>query len=347
MKSKSTKLVLTAMLCAFLLFSCASDIEMPPPPLPPDELSSSSEMPSSSSPVALSSSSSSGTTQSSSSLVPSSSSVPAYNYCVFIEEKICLLGPMTSCPSGGVLSNSCPYGSSSSTQPPSNSSSSFNLSSSSSVGSSGLCAGFVDGTTREHYGKSKAQFCDPRDGKKYVYVTIGEQVWMAENLNYETDGSKCYNNELAKCTTYGRLYNWITAMGISDSYNSSYYNPSASTKYKGVCPSSWHLPNNAEWTTLTDFVGGSSTAGTKLKAKSGWSGNGNGTDDYGFSALPGGDGGTGTYFHPAGYGGSWWSATEGNASNAYNRYTGYLDADISTASDDDKTELYSVRCLKD
>jgi len=325
---------LAAMLYASLLLSCASDIDMPPPPLPPDELSSSS--------------SSSGTTPSSSSLVPSSSSVLAYNYCVFLEEKICLLGPMTSCPSSGVLSNSCPYGSSSSTQPPSNSSSSFNLSSSSSVGFFGLCAGFVDGTTREHYGKTKAQFCDPRDGKKYVYVTIGDQVWMAENLNYDVLGNDtdvCYNKDSSNCDKYGRLYDWTSAMGIDLRYNNQLWGGS-DVKHRGICPTSWHLPSDTELEKLMTAVGGSSTAGTKLKATSGWNSGGNGQDTYGFAALPGGDVLLNGNFYYVGNGASWWTATERDASNAYNYYMGYNFVDVRIDSSD-KLRRYSVRCVQD
>jgi len=162
------------------------------------------------------------------------------------------------------------------------------------------CGDFVEGTTREHYGREKPQFCDPRDGRLYVYVTIGEQTWMAENLAYEAKGSVCYGDgrvsvgfdtetmnwiyttitpaEIqANCETYGRLYSWETA--------------------KKACPNGWHLPSNAEWKTLMNYAGGGD-AGTKFKATSGWNdiyttngaylGSGNGTDDYGFAALPGG-----------------------------------------------------------
>jgi uncharacterized protein (TIGR02145 family) len=170
-------------------------------------------------------------------------------------------------------------------------------------------------------------FPDSRDGKSYKWVKIGEQYWMAENLNHNATGSKCYDNLESNCTTYGRLYNWAAA--------------------KNACPTGWHLPSEAEWTTLTDFVGGSSTAGTKLKSASGWNNNGNGTDDYGFAALPGG------YYHLSdavflvvGKSGYWWSSTEYNASIAW-----YQDMDYSYAyvggSNNDKANFISVRCLKD
>jgi uncharacterized protein (TIGR02145 family) len=143
---------------------------------------------------------------------------------------------------------------------------------------------------------AQAGFTDPRDGKFYRTVKIGGQVWMAENLNYAAEGSKWYNNDEANGTKYGRLYDWETA--------------------KKACPAGWHLPSDAEWQTLVDFVGGKYIAGKKLKSTSGWNMDGNGTDEYGFSALPGGSGYSDGYFDIAGYNGSWWSATEGNANYA-------------------------------
>ena len=195
-------------------------------------------------------------------------------------------------------------------------------SSSSSAGGQGggLCTGFVDGTGREHYGKMKKQFCDGRDGQKYVYVVIGTQTWMAENLNYNADGSKCYDNLDSNCETYGRLYNWTTAMK--------------------ACPSGWHLPSQAEWNVLGNDA-------KKLKATSGWSG-GNGTDQYGFSALPGGNGSSDGSFYDVGYYGYWWSASEyEKCSNyAYDRGMDYR-SDNAGWRNDDKTYLFSVRCLQD
>jgi len=166
-------------------------------------------------------------------------------------------------------------------------------------------------------------FVDVRDGKEYKKVKIGEQVWMAENLNYreDEDGNVlgvCYNNLASNCTQYGRLYNWNEAMGGASSSSAV---PSG---VQGVCPADWHLPSNAEWDVLMTAVGGSSTAARKLKSTSGWNScgpAGSGSyyvceDAYGFAALPGGGGYSVGYFNNAGYYGYWWSATELNAYNA-------------------------------
>jgi uncharacterized protein (TIGR02145 family) len=173
----------------------------------------------------------------------------------------------------------------------------------------------------------KGTFTDDRDDKSYKWVKIGQQYWMAENLNYSASGSKCYSNSDANCTTYGRLYTWETA--------------------KTACPSGWHLPSNAEWTTLENFAGGS--GGTKLKATGGWStGSGYiaGTDDYGFSALPGGDGVSDGSFRYVGNSGHWWSATEHSAANAWSLHMYYDYADV-LRDYLDEARLYSVRCVQD
>jgi uncharacterized protein (TIGR02145 family) len=176
---------------------------------------------------------------------------------------------------------------------------------------------------------------------------------MAENLNYNVSGSKCYSNLESNCNTYGRLYDWSTAMGFSSSCNSSSCSNQIGTKHRGICPAGWHIPSDAEWTALTDYVG-SSTAGTKLKAKSGWnscgpSGSGSSyscEDTYGFSALPGGYGNSSGGFFNVGYYGNWWSATEYSASNAYSRYMDYYNSNVGRSSYD-KSYLYSVRCAQD
>jgi uncharacterized protein (TIGR02145 family) len=183
------------------------------------------------------------------------------------------------------------------------------------------------------------QFCDSRDGRLYKFVSIGTgataQTWMAENLKYNATGSKCGDDDntlkdgnTAACDTYGRLYDWNAAVG--------------------VCPSGWHLPSDAEWTVLTDFVGVNS--GIKLKSATGWNtGNGYmaGTNNFGFAALPGGIGGSGGSFNDVGNHGSWWSSTERDADYAYYRYMYYNDENVSRFYDNKSNSLFSVRCLQD
>ena len=168
---------------------------------------------------------------------------------------------------------------------------------------------------------------DTRDGKSYRTVIVGSQTWMAENLNYQTGNSKCYGNDASNCAKYGRLYDWPTALK--------------------ACPVGWHLPSDGEWSMLENVIGGSSTAGTKLKSKTGWSNNGNGTDDIGFSALSGGQGNySGGSFSNAGSEGTWWSATESNANYPlYRRMYDYYGNVFGR--DDVKTYQFSVRCVQD
>jgi|GEM_PF-820011 len=192
--------------------------------------------------------------------------------------------------------------------------------------------------------QKKGSFTDSRDGQSYGTIKIVNQTWMTENLNYDASGSACYDNN---CNTYGRLYDWATAMGISSEYNDSQWDGN-DVNHQGVCPSGWHIPSDDEWRALTNSVGGESTAGTKLKSKSGWIDDRNGTDDYGFSALPGGgrwgDGG----FHGAGGSGHWWSATEGGASGAWNRTMNiYINNGDVGRNDYYKAYLFSLRCVRD
>jgi|GEM_PF-1020645 len=156
-------------------------------------------------------------------------------------------------------------------------------------------------------------------------VTIGNQVWMAKNLNDASKGGKCYEDKAKNCKKYGRLYTWEEA-----------------TK---ACPEGFYLPNNRDWQMLVDFAGGDKVAGGKLKAKSGWNEDGNGTDDYGFSALPGGEGKPVGSFDLVGIKGYWWSATEYNARLAYNWFMGYDFSGVAKY-DGDKSYLVSVRCIK-
>ena len=209
-------------------------------------------------------------------------------------------------------------------------------------------------------------FIDSRDGNEYNWVQIGDQVWMAENLAYlpsvnmvadgseDAAGSYYYvygydgtNVADAKATdnyaTYGVLYNWTAAM---DGEASSTTNPSG---IQGVCPAGWHLPSDAEWTELTDYLGGTSIAGGKLKetGTTHWaSPNTGATNETGFTALPGGYRYNNGAFYDIGYAGYWWCATEINATNAWYRYMDYDYSDVLSYYYD-KEVGFSVRCLRD
>jgi len=191
------------------------------------------------------------------------------------------------------------------------------------------------------------------DIANYRTVKIGTQTWMAENLNYDVSGSKCYNNNPDNCAIYGRLYDWATAMGLPLTCNESSCANSISENHRGICPSGWHLPSNTDWNTLMKFVEPNcsdnycTNAGKKLKATSGWYNNGNGTDNYGFAALPGGVYDS-EYYHEfggVGEGGVWWSSLEVD-NEAYG--LSMIDEDDGTFYESGyKFDLLSVRCLKD
>ena len=272
-----------------------------------------------------------------------------FSYC--IKDGFCHEGPYTleGCSSfGGMPSNNCPNGGGGGS-----SSSRGGSPSSSSVGGQG------DGGSVAY------------EGQTYKTVKIGTQTWFAENLNYNVAGSKCYgeggevvidwdedgpitetllDTEVqANCVKYGRLYDWSTAMALPSSCNENSCSSQIQPKHKGICPSGWHIPSDNDWDILMNYVGGYETAGAKLKATSDWNENGNGTDQYGFSALPGGSGYSddivGAYL---GIAGRWWSTNEDNDDSyyAYNRRMDY-DSEIVFWNDKHKSDLYSVRCVKD
>ena len=206
-------------------------------------------------------------------------------------------------------------------------------------------------------------FTDKRDGQVYRIVRVGGQTWFAENLNYAAEGSKCYGEDgrvwvsrykittistaevEANCAKYGRLYDWATALK--------------------ACPAGYRLASDEEWTALVDYAGGKETAGTKLKSAVGWNEDGNGTNDFGWSALPGGFGygcsplpGIAVVelyrsinedvefdYDYAGNFGFWWSATEYDADAAWSRLM-YYDFEFVDRGDSYKTRLYSVRCVQ-
>ncbi|MDR0518325.1 MAG: hypothetical protein LBH25_14930 [Fibromonadaceae bacterium] len=196
-------------------------------------------------------------------------------------------------------------------------------------------------------------------GETYETVVIGTQTWFKRNLNYNpgTGISACYNNEASNCNTYGRLYDWSTAMDFEASCNSASCSGQVGAKHQGVCPSGWRIPNNADWDKLMRYVDGStgasspytsSTAGKYLKATSGWdsySGIVN-LDTYGFSALPGGSSYSYGSFSSVGTFGGWWSASESGSIYAYSRDVSY-DYEGTGYYGGFKSNLYSVRCVQD
>ncbi|HNS28889.1 MAG TPA: FISUMP domain-containing protein [Tenuifilaceae bacterium] len=206
-------------------------------------------------------------------------------------------------------------------------------------------------------------FIDNRDGTVYKTIKIGSQVWMAENLRYlpsvvgpetSSDSEPCYyvynyngtDVEEAKATTiysiFGALYNWPAAM---NGETSSSTNPSG---VKGVCPDNWHLPSDAEWTQLVEYLGGENVAGGKMKENSNlyWiSPNIDATNTSGFTALPGGYLYYDNHFHHLGYYASWWSATAGY-NGIYDRYINN-DSGKIYRSESGKSGGWSVRCVKD
>ncbi|MGB4535040.1 MAG: fibrobacter succinogenes major paralogous domain-containing protein, partial [Tenuifilaceae bacterium] len=186
----------------------------------------------------------------------------------------------------------------------------------------------------------------------------------AENLRYlpsvvgqatSSNSEPCYyvydyngtDVEEAKATTiytiFGALYNWPAAM---DGENSSSTNPSG---VKGVCPTGWHLPSDAEWTQLVEYLGGENVAGGKMKENSDlyWiNPNTDATNSSGFTALPGGylyyaD----NHFHHLGYYGTWWSATAGY-NGVYDRYV-YNESGKIYRTESGKAGGWSIRCVKD
>jgi len=199
---------------------------------------------------------------------------------------------------------------------------------------------------------------DSRDGKKYKIVTISGITWMAQNLNYQppTGGSWCYDNAISNCDKYGRLYDWATVMGIDDSYNKKMWEGS-DIYHQGICPSGWHVPSRKEWGDLAKFTGGIGTYGetnsrsAKLKATIGWDTSPytiKGTDDYGFSALPGGDRSSGTYstsFSGVNFNGYWWTSTATNGG----RYVRSMNFQTTNVIEHEYSGKggYSLRCVMD
>jgi uncharacterized protein (TIGR02145 family) len=192
-------------------------------------------------------------------------------------------------------------------------------------------------------------FRDPRDAKIYPTVQIGTQCWMAKNLNAGTriNGSMeqtnnnptpfiekyCYDNSEANCEVYGGLYQWDEMMQYSSTPGK-----------QGICPTGWHLPTDAEWTTLTTYLGGESVAGGKMKetGTTHWfSPNTGATNSSGFTGLPGGSRETDGGFYDLSWYGDFWSSSQNSAANL-----NCLSRFISLFNKE-KAKGLSVRCIRD
>jgi uncharacterized protein (TIGR02145 family) len=207
-------------------------------------------------------------------------------------------------------------------------------------------------------------FQDIRDNRIYKWVEIGDQIWMAENLAFLSavsppsieswDSPVCYvygYNDISvgdainedNYKVYGVLYNWPAAMngGVSSDLNPS--------GVQGICPDGWHLPSDAEWNELIDFLGGTAAAGGKLKETgfAHWSSpNAAASNSSGFTALPGGfRSGDGT-FSEIGLSGWWWSATNFDGGNAWRQSIGSSGGDIRSWHNNLR-DGYNIRCVKD
>jgi len=195
----------------------------------------------------------------------------------------------------------------------------------------------------------ETQICDTRDNNVYKYVKVGKQTWMAQNLNYQPQKGKtwCYDNDSSNCVKYGRLYNLEAA--------------------NKACPAGWRLSAAKDWYELHKLSGDKLScvetemdpvcnwkgeAGKRLKAKTGWKDDGNGTDEYGFSALPGGwydpsgyrDGGIG--FKGIGASGAWWIPSTADGMMMVASGMNYKSDDVDDQGFGNGDQGYSVRCVK-
>jgi uncharacterized protein (TIGR02145 family) len=193
-------------------------------------------------------------------------------------------------------------------------------------------------------------------------VTIGTQTWTTKNLDVTTyrdgtvipqvtdpaawaaltTGAWCYyNNSTAQGTTYGKLYNWYAVVGIHDT--------DPSTPNKTLAPAGYHIPTDAEWTTLITFLGGADVAGGKMKSigTSLWqSPNMTATNISGFTGLPGGERFSIGTFIRIGYDANWWSSTVWSSTDAEYFNVNYNNNDANNFNDSKKGG-FSVRCLMD
>jgi uncharacterized protein (TIGR02145 family) len=206
------------------------------------------------------------------------------------------------------------------------------------------------------FAQVKDSITDARDGQTYRTVKIGTQTWMAENLKAtkyrngdligttsspslkiknEDSAAKyqwVYEGDEQKVAAYGRLYTWHA---VTDS--------------RGICPSGWHIPAEADWQALTDFLASDTVACGKMKEKgtAHWNEPNEGaTNETSFSALPGGYRSSDGSFDGMGMAGYWWSATENFDTNGWSRVVNWISRNLSRNTEN-KAYGFSVRCIRD
>ncbi len=201
---------------------------------------------------------------------------------------------------------------------------------------------------------------DARDGKTYRTTKIGNQVWMAENLNYKTAGSFCYHDSTQYCELYGRFYTWASAMDSVGAFSVNGKGCGSGTScppnfpVRGVCPEGFHLPTLTEWKNLVATAGGEYDAASKLMSAKKWEKGfdwvAEGTDDYGFSAYPSCnmeyDGTSGFCNPPVNY----WSSIESSTDKAYHmslQHSNNYNGKGIQFSGIEKHYAFTVRCVKD
>ena len=196
-------------------------------------------------------------------------------------------------------------------------------------------------------------FTDPRDDMEYKWVRIGNQTWMAENLNVDKfcngdpiphaksdeewviageEGKPAwcyYENDPENGAKYGKLYNWYA---VNDP--------------GGLAPEGWKIPSDEDWTQLTVFLGGEKVAGAKMKSTSGLGDGGYGTNESGFSGIPGGGRSAYGGYYNLGVNGIWWSSAENSTTHAWVRNL-YVDGGGVRRGYGNKDGGFSVRCVRD
>lgn len=203
----------------------------------------------------------------------------------------------------------------------------------------------------------RGTMCDLRDGQIYRTVVIGSQVWMAQNLNFNAEGSWCYNNREDLCKTYGRLYQWTSALDLGSEFLNTDASQSVKPKHQGVCPEGWRVPNSRDMKQLADHVtrhnqknSKKENVGTSLKAATGWKKSeesADGTNLFGFNALPTGsrkaDGIFTEIMEDAGF---WVTDETGDGIRARYWDLYYANDDFWGSYSNLKTVGYALRCIK-